>query len=235
MHLNPIFVCLWGCILFFPLKSLCVCTAIFSLTLSHCLAYLLPLTWVWGQRRSGRLFCAKGTEICLNPILTLPKTSQRPCNWSDGATEKLLPFSFLIKQKYLLSLIFLPEMQKWLNQEELKGTSVLLLCAMGKQVTTLFALHRNLCFLLYQCPLNAQHAIPAEAGFRVTHVSPNQPRLRESVCNLFFPPSWQEQAHSCSGRSHSDLTLPEQAARPMSWMANTHYPKFCGLPSQGKL
>lgn len=55
-----------------------------------------------------------------------------------------------MKQKYRLPLIFPPEMQKRLKQEELKGTSVPLLCAMGEEVTVQFTLHRNLCFLLYQ-------------------------------------------------------------------------------------
>lgn len=103
----------------------------------------------------------------------------RPCSQSDAATEKLLPFPFLMKEKYLLSLIFLPEMQKCLKREEPKGTSLPLLRAMGKQVPVLFALRRSLYFPSYLCPPKAQRTIPGV-------------RPREFVYNLVFPPSWKE-------------------------------------------
>jgi len=155
----------------------------------------------------------KGQKHNLHPVLTLPKThtpeTLQLVRWRN---RKASSISFLMKQKYLLSLILLPKMQKLLKGEEQKGTSVPLFHAMGKEVTTLYGLHRNLRCLLYQCCLHAQHTKHYSCRGRLqtdTLISLHQVRPRELVCNLLYPPSCQEESHSCSGRSHSDLTLPQ--------------------------
>lgn len=134
-----------------------------------------------------------------------------------------------MKQKYRLPLIFPPEMQKWLKRQELKGTSVPLLSAMGEQVTVQFTLHRNLCFLLYQWPLHAQHVMPAPAGFRETHCLPQTKQCQGKY--------WVTSSFHPLGQSRPTAVvaeLPEWAVHPMSWMAMACHSKLCGPYSQGK-
>lgn len=70
-------------------------------------------------------------------------------------------------------------MQNWLKQEELKEISVPFLCAMGKQVTMLFALCRSLCFLLYLL----MHNTCRDKLQSDTLVFPHQVRPKELGCN----------------------------------------------------
>lgn len=178
------------------MKSLCVYTVTVSLTLSGC---SWALAQVWGQRMFAILFCVKGTEICLSPVLTLPNTTPETLQLVRQSNQKAASISFPNEAEIQAALDFSPWNAKMVETGRTERNFYTFALCHGRRG------HCAVCFtqksLLSVVPVTSQCTTCNACTSRLqrdTLPSSNQARPRELVSNLFFPPSWPEQTHSCS-------------------------------------